>query len=85
MPPASRTTSTLATPKVNKGKMPQSSLAQEAEDTLLNGAPSPERRYAAPQFSDDALFSVSILCLSAWMPQFSSLLGWLTPQKGLEG
>ncbi|EJD07672.1 uncharacterized protein FOMMEDRAFT_16301 [Fomitiporia mediterranea MF3/22] len=59
MPPASRTTSTQATPKINKGKAPQSPSHEhgEVEDTLLNGMSSPERRYVGPQFSDDALFS----------------------------
>ncbi|THH10345.1 hypothetical protein EW145_g1375 [Phellinidium pouzarii] len=58
MPPTSRTPSTQATPKINKGKAPQSSkLAQESETSLSNCIDSSEVNYSGPQFSDDALFS----------------------------
>ncbi|KAL5513274.1 hypothetical protein ACEPAH_3672 [Sanghuangporus vaninii] len=58
MPPASRTSSTTATPKINKGKMAHSPLVvHDVEETLLNGAASMEGNHSGPQFSDDALFS----------------------------
>ncbi|KAL5492501.1 hypothetical protein ACEPAI_3948 [Sanghuangporus weigelae] len=58
MPPASRTSSTTATPKINKGKMAHSPLVvHDVEETLLNGAASTEGNHFGPQFSDDALFS----------------------------
>ena len=61
MPPASRMTSTTATPKINKGKAVQSPLIiHDVEETRLNGAPSTDADHSGPQFSDDALFSVSV-------------------------
>ncbi|KAI5118675.1 hypothetical protein M0805_003612 [Coniferiporia weirii] len=58
MPPTSRSPSSQATPKLNKGKAPQGSkLSQEIETTFSNGVTLPEANYNGPQFSDDALFS----------------------------
>ncbi|KAL5531376.1 hypothetical protein ACEPAG_4253 [Sanghuangporus baumii] len=57
MPPASRTSSTTATPKINKGKLAHSPLVVHDVEETLNGAASTEGNHSGPQFSDDALFS----------------------------
>lgn len=68
LPPTSRTSSTAAVPRANKGKAAPSSLAQEVEASFANGdrGPGSSRSpdYSGPQFSDDAVFSVSIGYLS---------------------
>lgn len=61
MPPASRTSSTTSTPKLNKGKLPQSSSLGDVQDTpRTNGlTPKTPAKYIGPQSFDDALFTVS--------------------------
>ena len=53
MPPASRTPSTLSTPKVGKGKSSHSSPLSQDDGGSPVKMSSPNVKYVGPQFSDE--------------------------------
>ena len=66
MPPASRTPSTLSTPKVGKGKSSHSSPLSQDDGGSPVKMNSPNVKYVGPQFSDDAMFIVCHHFLNLW-------------------
>ena len=87
LPPTSRTSSTAAVPRSNKGKASRpSSLAQEVEASFANGDRNPTSNspdFSGPQFSDDAVFSVRVHFLWVINIRLTRCEGWL-PYKEIK-